>query len=113
MCFMMEQINKKVGLNPKSVVSHEVSGDRFTLEHIEKTAYAGILTQYNLRRDLYAPLDWNDINVRERAAKAEKNAEKCKEGSADYVLYKATARAFRDVFIQRQKDYEFLNKNKG
>lgn len=112
-CFMMEQINKKVGLNPKSVVSHEVSGDRFTLEHIEKTAYAGILTQYNLRRDLYAPLDWNDINVRERAAKAEKNAEKCKEGSADYVLYKATARAFRDVFIQRQKDYEFLNKNKG
>lgn len=112
-CFMMEQINKKVGLNPKAVVAHEVDRDRFTLEHIEKTAYAGIMTQYNLRRDLYAPLDWNDMNVRERAAKAEKNAEKCTEGSADYVLYKATARAFRDVFIQRQKDYEFLNKKEN
>lgn len=109
-CFMMESINMKVGLNPKSEVTHKVDRDRFTLEHIEKTAYAGIITQYSLRKDLYAPLDWNDINVRERAEKAEKKAEKYAEGSADYVLFKATARAFRDVFIMRRKDYDFLTR---
>lgn len=108
--FMMETINKKVGLNPNSIVEHRVSKDRFTLEHIDKTAYAGILTQYSLRKDLYAPADWNDINVRERAIVAEKKAQKEKEGSADFVNYSAVARAFRDVLKRRQEDYEFLTK---
>ena len=107
---MMETINKKVGLNPNSIVEHRVSKDRFTLEHIDKTAYAGILTQYRLRKDLYAPADWNDINVRERAIVAEKKAQKEKEGSADFVNYSAVARAFRDVLKRRQEDYEFLTK---
>ncbi len=111
-CFMMKEINKKVGLNPKSVVEHRVAEDRFTKEHIEKTAYAGILTQYCLRRDLYAPADWNDINIQERSQNAEKSAGKETEGSPDYVYYKAVSKAFRDVLLNRQADYDFLTKRR-
>lgn len=111
-CFMMEEIQKKVALNPNSVVEHRIDPERFNLEHIEKTAYSGIMTQYRLRRDLYAPQDWNDMNVRERANRAEKMAKAEKEGSAEYVFYKATEKAFRDVYEARQKDYEYLVKNK-
>lgn len=107
-CFMMGEINKKVGLNPFSLVEHRVAEDRFTLEHIEKTAYAGIMTQYCLRRDLYAPMDWTDGNVQDRAVAAEKCANKESTGNADRIYYKATARAFRDVLLNRQADYEYL-----
>lgn len=111
-CFMMEQIHKKVALNPKSKVEHRISKDRFTAEHIEKTAYSGIMTQYRLRRDLYAPQDWNDMNVRERATRAQRLAAKEQQGSADYIYHTAVAKAFSDVFDERQRDYQYLVKNK-
>ena len=107
-CFMMKEINAGVGLNPRAIVMHCVAADRFTMQHIEKTVYSGIMTQYHLRRDLYAPADWNDINVRERSVNAEKKSEREEENSADFVFYKATAKAFRDVLLSRQKDYDFL-----
>lgn len=112
-CFMMGEINKKVGLNPNSLVEHRVSEGRFNTEHIEKTAYAGILTQYCLRRDLYAPSDWTDLNVQERAQAAERSAKKEKEGSPDYVYYKAVSKAFRDVLLKRQDDYAYLKRNRA
>ncbi len=108
--FMMDTIHMKVGLNADSKVEHRVAPDRFNLEHVEKTTYAGIMTQYRLRRDLYAPLDWNDANVRERATKAAKQAEAEKPGSTNQIYYSATAKAFRDVAEQRQQDSNFLNK---
>ncbi len=111
-CFMMAETLKKVGLNPNSIVEHRVSADRFTKEHIEKTAYAGIITQYHLRRDLYAPADWNDINIQERSQKAEKCAAKEESGSPDYIYYKAVSKAFRDVLLNRQADYDFLSKRR-
>lgn len=111
-CFMMEQIHKKVALNPASFVEHRIAPDRFTLQHIEKTAYSGIMTQYRLRRDLYAPQDWNDINVKERAQRAQRLAKAAPAESAEYVFQTATARAFEDVYEARQKDYEYMVKNK-
>ncbi len=111
-CFMMGEIHKKVGLNADSIVEHRVDPSRFTIEHVEKTAYSGIMTQHRLRRDLYAPQDWNDMNVRERAQRAEKKLKSAEPGSGEYVLYSATAKAFRDVLVSRQTDYEFLMKNK-
>ncbi len=107
-CFMMETINKKVALNPKSRVEHRIEAKRFNAEHIEKTAYSGILTQYRLRLDLYAPQDWNDINVRERAMRAERHAKTKEVGSADYIYYKATAKAFDEVHELRQKNYRYM-----
>lgn len=112
-CFMMEQIKMKVGLNPRSIVEHRVDPDRFTMEHIEKTAYAGIMTQHRLRRDLYAPQDWNDINVRERAIKAEKSAKSESLDSSARTYYASMAKAFREVLSLRQSDYEYLTKNKS
>ncbi len=111
-CFMMEQINKKVALNPKSRVEHRIENERFNAEHIEKTAYSGILTQYRLRLDLYAPQDWNDMNVRERAARAQRLAKSETEGSADYIYYKSTAKAFEEVYELRQKNYRYMAENK-
>ncbi len=112
-CFMMNEIHMKVGLNADSIVEHRVDPDRFTLEHVEKTAYSGIMTQHRLRRDLYAPQDWNDVNVKERAQKAERRAKAEDAGSVKQKLYSATAKAFREVLVLRQRDYEFLMKNKN
>jgi len=70
------------------------------------------MTQYRLRRDLYAPQDWNDINVRERAVKAEKLAKSEPLGSASQLYYTSSAKAFREVLTLRQNDYEYLTKNK-
>ena len=111
-CFMMDTINKKVALNPKSVVEHRIEPDRFTREHIEKTAYSGILTQYRLRLDLYAPQDWNDMNVRERSLHAERMAKGEKPNSADYIYYKSTAKAFDEVYELRQANYRYMVENK-
>lgn len=110
--FMMKDIQMKVGLNSKSIVEHRVLRDRFTMEHVDKTTYSGIMTQYRLRRDLYAPLDWTDANVRERAVKAEKLAAAEDPESVDYVFYKATARAFRKVLEHRREDQDFLTRKK-
>lgn len=112
-CFMMSEIKMKVGLNSKSIVEHRVDADRFTMEHIEKTAFAGTMTQFRLRRDLYAPQDWNDANVRERAVKAEKAAKAEPIGSATHTYYASMAKAFREVLSLRQSDYEYLSKNKS
>ena len=101
-CFMMKEIEKTVGLNPLSKVYHRVDFSRYTNEHIEKTAYAGVMVQYQLRRDLYAPQDWSDRDIAARA-------EKFDAGKGPDSQYKnAVARAFRDVMKQRAKDYEFL-----
>ncbi len=111
-CFMMDTIGKKVALNPKSRVEHRIDAQRFNMEHIEKTAYSGILTQYRLRLDLYAPQDWNDINVRERAIRAGRLAKNEKTGSADYTYYTATAKAFDDVLALRQENYKYMAENR-
>ncbi|MBR5155212.1 MAG: glycosyltransferase [Clostridia bacterium] len=111
-CFMMDTIHKKVALNPRSRVEHRIAEDRFNTEHIEKTVYSGVMTQYRLRLDLYAPQDWNDMNVRERMLRGERLAKIEKEGSADYIFHKSTAKAFEDVLNLRQKDYEYMVKNK-
>ncbi len=112
-CFMMDTIHKKVALNPKSRVEHRIEPERFNKEHIEKTAYSGILTQYRLRLDLYAPQDWNDMNVRERSARAQRLAKGEKEGSADYIYYKSTAKAFDEVYELRQANYRYMTENKA
>ncbi len=111
-CFMMETIHKKIALNSKSFVEHRIDPERFNIQHIEKTAYSGIMTQYRLRRDLYAPQDWNDMNVKERSARARKMENLAADGSAEAVYWQATATAFDDVFKARQKDYEYMVKNK-
>lgn len=101
-CFMMKEIEKTVGLNPLSVVHHRVDFSRYTNEHIEKTAYSGVMVQYQLRRDLYAPQDWSDRDIASRA-------EKFSAGKDPDSQYKnAVARAYRDVRKLRAKDYEFL-----
>ena len=111
-CFMMDTIGKKVALNPKSRVEHRIEAGRFNMEHIEKTAYSGILTQYRLRLDLYAPQDWNDINVRERAGRAERLSKAEAAGSADYTYYKSCAKAFDEVLELRQQNYRYMAENK-
>lgn len=110
--FMMETIHKKIALNPKSFVEHRIDPERFNIQHIEKTAYSGIMTQYRLRRDLYAPQDWNDINIRERASRAARLARQADDQSAEQVFWTSTAKAFEDVWKSRQKDYEYMVKNK-
>lgn len=59
--FMMKEIGLKVGLNPKSKVIHDVAIDRYTIEHLKKTIKSSMITNYQLQKDLYAPME-SDIN---------------------------------------------------
>ncbi|WP_372814338.1 glycosyltransferase [Paenibacillus sp.] len=64
--YLMKQIGLKVGLNPKATVYHDVDLDRYTEEHVRKTVKASVITNYQLQKDLYAPME-SDINYdRER-----------------------------------------------
>jgi len=110
-CFMMSDLSLKVGLNPKATVYHEVDESRFTKEHISRTAYEGIIAQYRLRRDLYAPQDWTDFYVNERAKKEKAIAMKFPENSPERLYHEALQRGFEDVLKFRQRDYEELKLN--
>ncbi len=113
-CFMTEETGQKIGLEPKMKVIHRVDKARFTKEHIEKTAYAGLFTQYRMRRDVYAPQDWNDMLLSERRKKAAVKMSRAEVGSPDYLYYKATEKALYDIIELRQKDYVNLqNKTAG
>lgn len=60
--FMMREIGYKVGLNPKMKVIHDVDTSRYTVEHVRKTMRNSILTNYQLQKDLYAPME-SDIEA--------------------------------------------------
>lgn len=55
--FMMNQIGYKVGLNPKMKVLHDVDNSRYTLDHVRKTMRNSVITNYQLQKDLYAPME--------------------------------------------------------
>lgn len=109
-CFMTEETGMKVGLEPSMTVTHRVDKARFTKEHIEKTAYAGLFTQYKMRRDVYAPQDWNDNLLAERKRNAASKMNRCKEDSPDFIYYKAVGNALDDIIKMRQRDYDDLQK---
>jgi glycosyltransferase involved in cell wall biosynthesis len=60
--YSMKEIGFKVGLNPKMRVIHDVDASRYTVEHVEKTMLNSIMTNYQLQKDLYAPMD-SDIEA--------------------------------------------------
>lgn len=107
-CFMMEQIHQKVGLNPRAKVEHKVDAARFTSEHIEKTAYAGLMTQYQMRKDLYAPLDWTDHYLTAQAKACAGECAKLEKGSPQYLQKDAQRRAYEEILKKRGEDYNFL-----
>jgi len=111
-CFMTEETGQKIGLEPKMKVTHKVDKSRFTKEHIEKTAYAGLHTQYRMRRDVYAPQDWSDHSLDERRKKMLAEMNRCEKDSPDYLLFNAYAKALEDIIKLRQEDYAELEKNK-
>lgn len=108
-CFLTEEMGQKIGLEPKMKVTHKVNPARFTKEHIGKTAYAGLMTQYRLRLDVYAPQDWNDFNVSERQKKARAAKERAQAGSAEYAYFEAVEKAFGDILEKRKNVYEILS----
>lgn len=108
-CFMAEETGQKVGREPKMNVLHKVDRQRFNKEHIKRTAYAGLMTQYKLRLDVYAPQDWNDFNIEERRKKAEIMKNKKEEQTPDYIYYEAVESAFSDILKSRRETYEILN----
>lgn len=59
--FMMKEIGYKVALNPKMKVIHDVDHSRYTIEHVNKTMISSLVTNYQLQKDLYAPME-SDIN---------------------------------------------------
>lgn len=66
LCFSALTLGHKIGINPASSVTHCVSPDRFTKEHIRRTMREGIITTYRLYTDGYAPSGWTYEYIKER-----------------------------------------------
>lgn len=108
-CFLAGEMGQKVGLCPDMTVWHKVDAARFNEDHITKTAYSGLMTQYCLRRDVYAPQDWNDRTVEEQIRKSEAEIRKTERGTPDRLYFEARKRAWEDILAARRRDYEFLS----
>ena len=67
------------------------------------------MTQYCLRRDVYAPQDWNDRTVEEQIRKSEAEIRKTERGTPDRLYFEARKRAWEDILAARRRDYEFLS----
>ncbi len=66
LCFLALNYNMKIGIEPKAMVTHRVSADRFTKEHIRRTTFEGIVTTYRLFLDGYSCCGWTYPYVLER-----------------------------------------------
>jgi len=109
--FAMGEIGYKVGLNPMMKVIHDVETSRYTVEHVRKTMRNSILTNYQLQKDLYAPME-SDIEADKNhldIVKAElKHLEKIPTRNRDIeidILYKQyTIETYEELIQIKEKD---------
>ncbi len=88
LCFKMLNSGFRIGIEPKSVVRHDVDLSRFTKEHIRRTITAGILTAHMLYRDGYSKSNWDKPYAEERIRIAEKEIERLKSiGAGELEIY--------------------------
>jgi polysaccharide pyruvyl transferase CsaB len=52
---LIQRLGYTIGIEPRSVVTHDVVPQRFTFDHVRRTMDAGIQVGYRAKRDLYLP----------------------------------------------------------
>ncbi|MFD1462337.1 glycosyltransferase [Paenibacillus farraposensis] len=115
--FAMREIGYKVGLNPRMKVIHDVDASRYTVEHVRKTMRNSILTNYQLQKDLYAPME-SDIEADKNhleIVKAELNhLQKLPTRNRDVeidILYKQyTIEAYEELIQLKENDMKLRKK---
>ena len=105
LCFKALNMGYKIGLEPNSVVWHDVDESRFTREHIRRTMAAGIFTTCRLYKDGYSRSAWDRSYALERVNIAEAEIEKLRRRGADEleIFYKECE---RDGFIELAQSLE-------
>jgi glycosyltransferase involved in cell wall biosynthesis len=53
---LIKKVGYTIGVEPRSVVHHDVGRERYTLEHVKNTLTSGHLVNYQIQRDLYLPM---------------------------------------------------------
>ena len=105
LCFKALSLGYKIGLEPNSVVWHDVDESRFTREHIRRTMAAGIFTTCRLYKDGYSRSAWDRNYALERVKIAETEIEKLRRCGADEleIFYKECE---RDGFSELARSLE-------
>ncbi len=65
-CFSVLNAGLKIGICPTASVTHFVSPDRFSREHVRRTIREGIITTYRLYKDGYSKNGWTHKYIDER-----------------------------------------------
>ena len=107
LCFKIQKLGYKIGIEPKAVVYHHVDSSRYTKEHVRRTIRAGIFTTYRLYKDGYSPSVWNKKYICERAGLAEAELERLVRSGADNleIFYKECEKdAFSELAWQIDKE---------
>ncbi|NSL52039.1 glycosyltransferase [Calidifontibacillus erzurumensis] len=106
---LMKEIGFKVGLNPKSFVIHDVDPERYTKEHVRKTLRAGILTNYQLQKDLYLPMDFNIDSDKQHVQIIKEEISKMEEKNKnEYEIFhkRCLLQAYCDLIDLKERDLE-------
>ncbi|KAF6656781.1 glycosyltransferase [Paenibacillus sp. EKM301P] len=109
--FAMREIGYKVGLNPKMKVIHDVDTSRYTVEHVRKTMRNSILTNYQLQKDLYAPME-SDIEadknhleiVKAELDHLQKMPAKNQDVEIDILYKQYTIEAYEELIQMKEND---------
>jgi hypothetical protein len=109
--FAMREIGYKVGLNPKMKVIHDVDTSRYTVEHVRKTMRNSILTNYQLQKDLYAPME-SDIEadknhleiVKAELDHLQKIPTKNRDVEIDILYKQYTVEAYEELIQMKEND---------
>ncbi|GIO92511.1 hypothetical protein J31TS3_37380 [Paenibacillus lactis] len=110
--FLMKEIGYKVGLNSLMKVIHDVDISRYTVEHVEKTMRSSLLTNYQLQKDLYAPMESNIEEDKEKLvllreeykALQRKNLNENSDIELEALYKKFSIEAYEALIDQKEKD---------
>lgn len=108
-CFLMRNIKMKVYLNPNSIVYHNVNPNRYTNDHIKKTAYLSVMTNYRLKKDLYSPNDWTESYILEKIINLEKNIIGLDPNTPEFIKINSEILAYREVLKNMKSEVHKLN----
>lgn len=111
--YSMKEIGFKVALNPRMRVIHDVDHSRYTVEHVEKTMLNSIMTNYQLQKDLYAPME-SDIDADRRhlevvEAELSHLEDNPSANEIDILYKKYTIKAYKELIRVKEMD---INKRK-
>ncbi|GKT10722.1 glycosyltransferase [Desulforhabdus sp. TSK] len=105
---IVKQYGYKIWLTPRAIVKHHVDGERFNLEHVQKTIFAGLMTNYRLSRDLYLPMDFKEASVQEDLQRLRQRLSSIPANSQEEIYCRYRIDGYTELLEAYRRDREIM-----